>query len=84
MTHIDAAVDGVDRVLIQVRRVATPVLLAGGLFAALLLGRSGPRRILTGGLGLLGLFSRFGLQGWLIGQLARGQGRPGATVRRSR
>jgi hypothetical protein len=84
MTHIEAAVDSVDRGLAKVRSIATPVLVGGGVLAALVLGRSGTRRIMAGGLGLLGLFSRFGSPVRLIAQLLRGQAPRRQAVRRSR
>ena len=84
MTHIDAAADGVDRGQARVRRIATPVLVGGGVLAGLVLGRSGTRRILAGGLGLLGLFSRFGAPVRLITQLLRGPATRSQAVRRSR
>lgn len=62
--HIEGALDGVDRGLSLVRRVATPpVLLAGGVLSALLLGRRRTWQVLAGGLALFGQFA--------LGQLVR-------------
>lgn len=69
LQQIEGTLDGVDRGLNLVRRVATPpVLLAGGVVAMLLLGRSRTQRALVGGLVLVGqlALSRLGL-----GQLVR-------------
>ena len=72
LQRIEATLDGVDRGLSLVRRVATPpVLLAGGVVATLLLGRRRTRQVLAGGLALFGQFA--------LGQLDLGQ-----LVRRSR
>lgn len=53
LQQIEASLDGVDRGLNFVRRAATPpVLLAGSLLSALLLGRRRSLRALVAGLGL--------------------------------
>jgi hypothetical protein len=54
MQQIEAALDGVDRGLSLVQRVATPtVLFAGSVLATLLLGRRRSRSALVAGLGLI-------------------------------
>lgn len=57
--RIGAAIDGADRGLRMVRRVATPpVLLATAVAAAMLLGRGRVRQALAAGLTVLGLVLR--------------------------
>ena len=78
LNQFAATLDGVDRGLSFVRRLATPVLLAGGL-AIILVGRGGMRRALAGALATFGLVLRAGSAGKALAQLARSQ-----LVRRSR
>ncbi|MEO8225621.1 MAG: YqjK family protein [Gammaproteobacteria bacterium] len=80
LNRFAATLDGVDRGLSLVRRLATPpVLLASGVLAILLVGRGGKRRVLAGGLATFGLLRRAGSAGRVLAQLARSQ-----LVRRSR
>lgn len=82
---IETAIDGVDRGLSLVRRVATrPVLLAGGVIATLLLGRGRTKRAIAAGVALLGVFLRVRSTGQMLAKLADGQSSPGQPVRRSR
>jgi hypothetical protein len=72
LQRIEGALDGVDRGLGLWRRVAKPgALLAGGVLATLLLGRRRTKRLLAGGL-------------LLVGQLALRRLNRGQRVRRSR
>lgn len=85
LKHIEAAVDGVDRGLRLVRRVATrPVMLAGGVLATLLLVRGRTKRALAAGVALLGVFLRVRSTGQMLAKLAQGQPSPTQAVRRSR
>ncbi len=69
LQQIEGTLDGVDRGLSLLRRVATPrVLLAGGVVATLLLGRSRTQRALFGGLALVGQLALSRLD---LGQLVR-------------
>lgn len=69
--QLEGALDGVDRGIGLLRRVATPpVLLAVGVMATLLLGRGQLRRSLAGGLTLLGLVLRIRSTGRTLTQLA--------------
>ncbi len=82
---IETAIDGVDRGLSLVRRVATrPVLLAGGVLATLLLGRGQTKRALAAGVALLGVFLRVRSTGQMLAKLVDGQSSPSQPVRRSR
>lgn len=71
---IGGAVDRVDRGLATLRRIATPpVLVAGGIGAALLLRRGGARRAVAAGITLLGLVLRARTTTRKVAELARGQ-----------
>ena len=72
--EIEEVVAAVDRGVSFLRRAATPpVLLAGGLLATLLLGRSRSQKLLLGGLALASRVAlrRLGLQGLDSGQWVR-------------
>jgi len=82
LEEIEGVFAGVDRGVRILRRVATPpVLLAGGVLAALLLGRSRSQKLLLGGLALASrlAFRRLGLRRLGLRWLD-----PGQLVRRSR